>query len=310
MMFLNSLKLFFSNFVQFWKWVCYRLIALAFSAVLLLPYLGTFLSLDFSPLWSHLKSLFVTFSFADLGGWFNLIYNTIFEVFELCKTLWQTNAFCLIYCLFVLFFVCPFLLSLCSLAIGEVLYGSMSSHTKKSFIGNFVKTIGKSVGYSALKTLFELPFIALVMFCEYQFVILAVNSDVWLIVAPFLMILLFAVVWGVKDSLVAGWLPAVVVFPCGVTSAFTKGFGVVLRRYFRVLSTTFCMAFLWCCLFYLFGVVSLVAIVPISQMLVLIFDFVMFFSSQGMSFYVDYNTVLTQKKLEQTDKISKAKHVI
>lgn len=310
MMFLNTLKLFFSNFVQFWKYLGYKVLAVGFSILLLLPFWNTFASLDFVPFWGFAKKLFVTFPFSDLGGWFNLIYNCIFEIFELFKTLWTSNAFCFVYVAFVLVFVAPFLLSLCSVSIGEVFYGSMSSHTKKSFIGNFIKTIGKSCRFSALKTLFDIPFFALMFAIDWCLIKLAVNFDVWLVFAPFLMISVFAVIEGVKNSLVAGWLPALVVFPCNATKAFSKGFAVTGRRYFRVLSTTICMAFLWACVFYIFGIISLVAIAPISQMMLLIFDFVMFFSSQGMSFYVDYDTVLTQKKLEQTDKISKAKNVI
>ena len=178
--------------------------------------------------------------------------------------------------------------------------------------GNSYK-IGKSVWSKYNCALFTenvhifLEFFALLTFCEYQLVLLATSSDVWIIVVPFLMVISYSVIIGLKNSFSCGWLPALVVLPCTVSSAFAKGFRAVSRRYFRVLSTTFCMAFLWCCVFYLFGIMSLFAILPISSMLLLIFDFVMFFSSQGMSFYVDYNTVLTPKKLEQTDKLRKAK---
>jgi len=310
MMFLNSLKLFFSNFAQFWKSVAYKLVALVFCALLLLPFYDTFASLNFDGFWTYLKQLFASFPFANLGGWFNSLYNSILEFLYLFQTLMKTNLFCFIYVLFVGLLLFPFLLSLCRLPIGEVIYASMSSRAKKSFIGAFVKTIGKSCVFSLLKTLFELPFYALLAFCEYKLVMLANGSDVWIIVVPFLMVISYSVIVGLKNSFSCGWLPALVVLPCTVTSAFAKGFKAVSRRYFRVLSTTFCMAFLWCCVFSLFGITSLLAIVPISSMLLLIFDFVMFFSSQGMSFYVDYNTVLTPKKLEQTDKLQKAKDII
>lgn len=310
MMFLNSLKLFFSNFAQFWKSVAYKLVALALCTLLLLPFFDTFVQLDFGGLWTYLKQLFAIFPFANLGSWFNLLYNSILEFLHLFQTLLNINLFCFVYVLIVGLFIFPFLISLCCLPLGEVMYASMSSRAKKSFIGTFVKTIGKSCIFSFLKTMYELPFFALLAFCEYQLVLLATSSDVWIIVVPFLMVISYSVIIGLKNSFSCGWLPALVVLPCTVSSAFAKGFRAVSRRYFRVLSTTFCMAFLWCCVFYLFGIMSLFAILPISSMLLLIFDFVMFFSSQGMSFYVDYNTVLTPKKLEQTDKLRKAKDII
>ena len=310
MMFLNSLKLFFSNFAQFWKSIACKLVALVLCALLLLPFYDMFAQLDLSGLWTYLKQLFISFPFADLDGWFNLLYNSILEFLHLFQTLVSANLFCFVYVLIVVFFIFPFLLSLCCLPLGEVMYANMSSRAKKSFIGTFVKTIGKSCIFALLKTLFELPFFALLAFCEYELVILAVNSEVWIIVAPFLMIISYSTIVGLKNSFSCGWLPALVVLPCTVSSAFALGFRAVSRRYFRVLSTTFCMAFLWCCVFCLFGIMSLFAIVPISGMLTLIFDFVMFFSSQGMSFYLDYNTVLTPKKLEQTDKLRKAKDII
>lgn len=310
MMFINSFRIFFSNFIQFWKTVLYKLIIVIFTILLLLPFLKTFMAVDFLPFLEGLKKLFLNFSFVNMSYYFEIINSIFHEIFAIVFNLFAINPACVIYSSVIVFVVFPFLLKLSDLALGEVVYGSMSSLTRVSFVGSFIKKIGKSSAYSILKTLISLPIFALTLYVEYLLVQVAVVSEVWLIFAPILMVLIFAFSFGLKESFLCGWLPSVIVFPCSVSSAFRKGIKVVARRYFRVLSTACCFGFIWIMLICLFGPLSNLIVLPIAYVLNIIFEMVMFFGSQGMRYYVDLDTILTPKRLEETDKITKAKEII
>lgn len=58
------------------------------------------------------------------------------------------------------------------------------------------------------------------------------------------------------------------------------------------------------------GLYSIIIILPLISPLIHIFEMVMFFSSQGMRFYVDSDTILSPKRLEEVDKIEDAKYIL
>ena len=58
------------------------------------------------------------------------------------------------------------------------------------------------------------------------------------------------------------------------------------------------------------GAYSLIIILPIMSPFIYIFEMVMFFSSQGMRFYVDTDTIISPKRLEEVDKIDDAKYLL
>ena len=55
---------------------------------------------------------------------------------------------------------------------------------------------------------------------------------------------------------------------------------------------------------------SLLLTLPISSLTINIFGMVVFYSSQGMRFYVDSENVITTKKMEETDAFSKLKFIV
>ena len=84
----------------------------------------------------------------------------------------------------------------------------------------------------------------------------------------------------------------------------------MLRRGLRVFSTAFVIYILTLLLAMAIGLYSLVIILPILFPFIYIFDMVMFFSSQGMRFYVDSDTILTPKRLEEVDTIDNTKFLL
>ncbi len=307
MMFRNSFRLLFANFSLFWKELLYRIIILGVCSLLLLPTLNNFLSLESTPLFfENIKNLFLHFPFYSLKDYFVYVWQALQSLFACISELFVNNSFGVFYIFFILFFVQPFLISMGDIAVGEVLYCSMSSLSKVSYTGMYVRKIGKSVLYSLIKTLVSLPFIVLMLFSLYGFLYLAMLNDIWLIFAPLLMIVSFVIIMGLNICLTSGFMPALVVYNCNMKVGFSKGIKAVGRRFFRCLSTISMLLLLLLSIGLLFGVLSTLLLLPLGYMLILIFKMVMFFGSQGMNYYVDLDTILKPKKLEETDKLKKA----
>lgn len=307
MMFRNSFRLLFSNFSLFWKELLYRIIVLCVCLLLLLPLLKNVLSLDSIPLFfENAKNLFLNFPFNSIKDYFAYVWQTLQSLFSCINELFSINAFGVIYMFFVIFFLYPFLISMGDIAVGEVLYCSMSSLSKISYTGMYVRKIGKSLLYSLIKTILTLPFTILALGFLYGLLYLAMLNDIWLIFAPMLMIISFIIIIGLSICFTSGFMPALVVYNCKIKNAFAKGIKAVGRRFFRCLSTISMMLLLLLSIGLLFGIISTIVLMPLGYMLVLIFRMVMFFGSQGMNYYVDLDTILKPKKLEETDKMKKA----
>ena len=127
---------------------------------------------------------------------------------------------------------------------------------------------------------------------------------------PLALAVIPAIMFAFKQTFNAGWAPAMVVFDVGVAKAFMLGHRAILRRGARVFSTAFVICLLAIVLSLILGLYALIIILPIVLPFSDIFEMTAFFSSQGMRFYADYDTILTPKKLEEVDKIENAKFIL
>lgn len=281
-----------------------------FCVILLLPFLRIFLTVDFAPILENLKDICLSFSFANLSYYFGLLNFFAQNLISLFAQIFDTSAFCGVYTLTVLLAVLPFLLHLPDYALGEILGKKMSSLTQIGFIGSMIKNIKSCTIYSVCYTLLSLPIFCLSTYAMYGFVSLAIQSDIWLICAPVLMIATCLVLYSAKYTLVCGWIPSAVVFSGGIVSAFAKGTKVVGRSGLRIFSTIFCVLFVQIALVAITGIYGALVLLPTNALLQIILAMVSFYDNQGMRYYVDLDTVLCPKKLEETDKIKKAKLII
>lgn len=311
MMFRNSFRLLFANFSLFWKELLYKIIVLAVCVLLVLPIFSQILNLAaISGLWVTLKDLLLNIPVSSVKEYFGLIWAFVQNVINCIAELFSKNIFAGIYLFLIAFIVKPFLISLSDLAVGEVLYCSMSSLSKVSYTGMFVRKIGKSCLYSLCKLCLFLPVACALFSSFYGFLLLAMKSEIWMIFAPMLIVLSLALIFGMYQSFTCGFMPAIVVYNCGIKNAFAKGLKAVGRRFFRILSTVCAMFIFFTAIVVLFGLLSLIAVLPLAYMTLLIFRMVMFFGSQGMNYYVDLDTILKPKKLEETDKLNKTINII
>ena len=183
----------------------------------------------------------------------------------------------------------------------------MSSCTKQSFTGTYLKSL-KAFGYSALKVLYSLPFNAIIVLSMWG--LTRINNQVFDYIMPFAFVIVPALLMAFKETFTGGWAPAKVVYNQNVFKSFSIGMRAVLRRGARVFSTAFIIFLLAIVLSIVLGLYSIIIILPLISPLLHIFEMVMFFSSQGMRFYVDSDTILSPKKLEEVDKIEDAKYIL
>lgn len=220
------------------------------------------------------------------------------------------NTGMLVYFAIVFLIVLPFLWKLSDIPTGETLYGYMASLTKYSFTGSMIRKIGISSRYSLLNLAFFLPINFLIAYGLYGILTLVNMGGIMLAIVPILIFVYLSLTIGLKTALFSGWMPAIVVFNCGPVKGLKLGFKAVLRRFLKVLSTAIMLTAFVLAINLLFGSFSFIITIPIGAMMVLVFQMVMFFGSQGMRYYVDLDTILSPKKLEQTDKFNKVKDII
>ena len=310
MMFRNSLKLLCANFDKVWKLLLYKILSWAVVIALAMPFYST-ISTIIVDIWNEfgLEHLFSSGTFYGLGvSVGEALTDVIGACFTFVQRIFVANVGAGIYLVLILYVLRSFLVNMGRFVTCEMVYGYMATNSKHSFTGTYLRTLNKSLPYAGMRFLFDLPFNALIIGGLYGFSLL--TGQLASIIVPIFIILIPALLFAIKETFVAGWAPAMIVFDCNVFRAFPKGQMAVLRRGLRVFSTAFVIYILTLLLAMAIGLYSLVIILPILFPFIYIFDMVMFFSSQGMRFYVDSDTILTPKRLEEVDTIDNAKFLL
>lgn len=312
MMFKNSFKLLLANFSSVWKLLLYKIIVVAIVFGLFMLATPTISNLSNVQELSDGISTFLSnfgfgVSYVNLFANFNDVLQILLNVLN---EMISTIPLLFLYLVFLIFILLPFLWHFSDIAMGEFLYGFMSSQTKYGFVGAMIRKLGVSVSYSILFTLSILPFNGLMLFGGFAILQLITYGGVLAHLMPFLLFIFLLLIGSLRLTMLSGWMPANVVFNCNAVIGFTKGMTALFRRFFKVLSTSIILVFIFLSITMLLGCYSLLILIPITSLFVSIFSMVMFFGSQGMRFYVDIDTIITPKKLEQTDKICKLKYII
>lgn len=312
MMFRNSVKLLFSNFATVWKLLLYYLIITLIGVGLV------------APVFSSVVEVFRSHNFfevlVDLLTTFNLGTN-ILSIFASFGTVISTLVACILDCFvihtwlavyltFLFVVLLPFLYELGGIAAGEILYGYMSSQAQVNFTGRIFSSVRKSFKYILAKLLIATPINILIFYLIYKVCALTALGGTIKFAVPLIITVVLCLLVTLRLVLFAGWLPALIVNDCGVWSAFARGLKAVGRRFFRTFSTMLVFVILNICIDVLFGSIAFLLLVPLGVYFVYIIDFVMFYGSQGMRYYVDADTIISPKRLEEVDKFKRCKDII
>ncbi len=307
MLFLYSLKLFGSNWVKALKFFLYYVVIWGVCLVLLLPVIFEFQDVVVS----NFQNANVLDAFAGVfkGSLGMGIYNIIHTSFATCQQVFEANVGLMIYGLIVLFIILPFLINIGKYAFCEMLYSYMTSKNKVGFFSALVKGLRKSLGFALCKTLYNLLFFAVTISAIYGVGTIE-NTFFITYFLPLVEFVILVVFFTLHELTVLGWMPALIVFDCNVFSAFRKGFKAVRRHLLSTFATTALYFFLFWLLILIFGVYTMIALVPLMTIMLCVFNMTMFFSSQGMRFYYNDVNILTPKKLEEVDNINKTAYIL
>ncbi len=312
MMFKNSFKLLMTNFSTVWKLLFYKLIILAFVFGLFCITLPTFNSLtNVQELEESISSFLTSYNFNS--SFSNLLISLFAIIQIIVNMLGEMLTFApwtLIYLILLTFILLPTLWRFSDIAVGETLYGFMASQTKYGFVASLIKNLKVSVSYSLLYSIITLPYNLLILAGAYGLLCLVNIGGLLLYALPFILFVFLLLTISIKITILSGFMPAIVTFNCNEFTGLRKGVKAVSRRFYRTWSTSIIICAITMALLSFFGVFSAILIVPIFSFWILIFEMVMFFGSQGMRFYVDSETIVTPKKLEETDSVRKLKLVI
>ncbi len=308
-MFKNSIKLLCANFAEVWKLLVYHILSIGFCIGLLAIFHGQF--------WDYattayegagLASVFGSGTFYGGAG----LASSITKFANFCiyffQIMFSSNAWLGVYFIFVVLFLFPLLMNIGKVVTCELMYGYMSACQKQSFTGTFIKTIKSSLAYSSLKVIYAIPFNALILLSMWG--LTRIDNKIFDYIMPFLIVIVPALFMAIKSLFNAGWAPAKVVYNQNIFKSYKIGMRAVWRKGEKVFSTAFVLYLLAIVLSVVLGLYSLIIILPIVSPLVHIFEMVSFFTSQGMRFYVDSDTIFSPKKLEENDKIEDAKYIL
>ena len=308
MMFKNSIKLLCTNFDKVWKLLVYHIFCIGICFGLLSVFYGQYTEiLDVVYHSSGLSEIFQ--SGTIFGGTLTEALKTIANfIIMFFKEMFLRDIGHGVYFCFVVLYFLPFLMNIGKYVTCEMMYGYMSSCQRQSFAATFIKTLGKSISYASVKVIYAMPFNAIVLVCLWA--LTRAQSNIYDYVMPFLFVIIPSVLLPIKGLFNAGWAPAMVVYNHNVISSFGIGIRATFRRIDKVYSNLFVIYLLAIVLSIVLGAYSVLIILPVIFPLVHIFDMVMFFTSQGMRFYEDADTIISPKKLEEVDKIEDAKFLL
>lgn len=312
MIFKNSVKLLISNFSTVWKILLYKIIVVVVTIGLFCVSLGYLNTLPlFRTFSDSLISFFTTCSFfSSLSTTLNSCYYVLQLFVQFIEEFVLIFPFLVAYLVLLFFFLLPYLWHLSDIPTSETLFGFMTSQAKFGFTSSFIRNILVSNNYSWTFTILILPFNVIFMCLIAGFVTLAKFGGIVLLLVPFLILLLCLAYYSLRTALLSGWASAITTTNSNTFSGLQKCFSAISRRFLKVFSTSLVYVFLFITLFAVAGFLGLAIMLPLYSFIVAILGMVIFFENQGMRYYVDIDTIINPKRLEQTEKLKKLKYFI
>jgi hypothetical protein len=199
-----------------------------------------------------------------------------------------------------------------SLAVHESTNGYMSSLTKYAFTNSYVSNFGRATLLNLARLITTVPISLIILIGCYLFASKLYEQIG--VIAIILAFLILTILLAVKSTIFSGWKPALIIHNNSVFVSLKRGFVAVSRRFFRTLSNYIILVVLSMVL-NLFAVtltagVGLLVSVPLTTLLFVLSNQVMYYEAMGMRFYVDSDHIISTKKLEQQDKFAKVKNII
>lgn len=314
MKFNNTVRLVLTNFSNVWKLLLYYIICVVISTLLLYPVVSPiFVKLSEARVFVELQTLFNGI-FSQPTGFIKAFYDILITIGQVLAVNANTLLFNYILTFVLLYLILPFMFGLAELAVGEVLYGYMTSQTTYSFTGAYFRNFGKSCVYSLAKLPTRVVLNLIFSFAIYGIIRLLALGNIVYTLLGVLIFLACLVLYSFVITVFTCWMPALAVNGGSVYKAMFKGWRAVFRNFFSTFSNA--LAIVMCALVinFLFGVftftTALIVTLPLTVYSVTVYGMVAYFSNQGMRFYVYPDMFVTPKKIKEQETIKKLKFYI
>ncbi len=315
MIFKNTFKLLISNFSLTYKVFIYKLIiiilSLGVAGTVGTPFLIYLSDINF---FGGISSL-ITYLFENinLGNVFITFKNVFINIIEVFNTIDKTLLINAVFSILVFICIYGLLGDLCELASIDSINANLSSKTKISFFKSLVGKSFKSLCKTIIKFFLSIIYFIILGFIVYfGFTSYDLYSGIAKILIPMLMFLSFVLVSALHLSLICGFSPSIIINDNGIFKALKTSFSVIMKKYFRLLSTSIMLVFVLVVGNLLIAVYSffagLIISLPITYVVLCLFKTIAYYECNGMRYYVG-ETIRTPLKKDELDKISKMKYI-
>lgn len=308
MTFKNALKLSFLNLDKVWKYILYRAIVWAIVIALMSPCFFMLKDVAIDCFSGSVMSNFVSTGAFYSGSITDTAYAILIEIVNFIVSVAKAYPIVFAYYCFMLLIVLPTLMNMGKYTIDAMIYSYMSSYAKKSFSTTYISSVGKALVFGFFRSLFSLIFNLSIVGIFVG--IMHIPGDTFKYFAPYILVLCAALIFTIKQMLVIGWGPAMIV--CDISSVRGFGFGIktTFRRFWVSFATCFLVYFFATLFVVGFGVCSLLIVLPVFSTVMTIAEMILFFGNHGMKYYIDTETIISPKKHEELDKINQIKFLL
>lgn len=317
MIFKNTFRLLFTNFNLSYKVFFYKLIILLISFGISFAIGSQFyIALGNQGFFSQIvNEIYVAFANFGPLQLFTCLSNIFYLLLNIFVGLTNSQIVIGIVSLSVFAILFYLLGSLSNLACLDCINANMSSKTKISFFKSLVGKIGKSLPFALLRFVILIPFLAGI-FAILYFGFTFYNNltiDVIKLLVPFIMFFLIALMLGLYLTLITGFGSSIIINNKGTIKGFKLGLIATSKKGLRVYSNALFISIILI-LFNLFvGVLTffggLIITLPISYLILRLFNMVSFFETMGMRYYIG-EEIRSPTRLEEQDKLKNLKYII
>ena len=207
-----------------------------------------------------------------------------------------------------------FYLGLMQIPCIECIYGNMSSYSRLAFGGCFIKNFGRSVKFALARLLVVLPMDIIILVAFFASLELFALSDIVSALAPFIIVLILIALFSIRICVTSTWASSIVAKNNGIWAGLKDSMSGMAKTFRSMFSTAIILTLLMLVVnvivFVLTAGVGLLITIPCSVLLYYVYGNTAFFYANGLKFYLDKNTIVTPRKLEDFDKLADLKNIV
>jgi len=312
----DTIKLFFNNSGLIWKILLYQLVcSILVCGVAVACCYPLIVGLVDSGVFDQIANI-ISDSFFNFQ--INEILSNLGSIMSQFLGIITSNSAQFVPLLILLFIVLgiggSFIFGLMQIPVMECIYGFMGSFSKLGFGGCFIKDFGRSVRFSLARLAIVLPFDILILAVFLLSLRLFSFGVVLSMLAPFIIVFVLTALISIRISLFSTWASSIVVKNSKIFTGLKDSFKAVSKTYKQMFGTSVAITLIIIVLnvsaIMFTASVGLFLTIPSSVLLCYVFAQVAFFYANGLRFYLDKQTIVTPRKIEDFESLKTLKNIV